>query len=62
MEDKLICLKCNRELEVAIVNLEYQDTKVSYEFPRCPVCKQIYIPEEIIESKMKEFEITLENK
>jgi hypothetical protein len=33
-----------------------------YDFPRCPVCGQVYISEEIVNGKMKEVEIALEDK
>lgn len=59
---KLICGKCRVPLEPKKVTLEYLGHTVSQEFPCCPVCSQIYIPEETVRGKMHEVEIMLEDK
>ena len=59
---KLKCMKCNEYLVPAKTYLSYLGHQLTYEFPRCPVCGQVYIPEEIATGKMRELEKTLEDK
>ena len=61
-ESDLICLKCNCKLEYENTNLYYITYTVSEKFLRCPQCKQVFIPEEIVLGKMVEVEETLEDK
>jgi len=61
-ESNLICLKCNCKLEYENTNMYYMEYKLAEKFLRCPVCKQVYIPEEIALGKMVEVEESLEDK
>ena len=61
-ESGLICLKCNCALEYENTTLNYMGHKLSDKFLRCPKCKQVYIPEEIVMGKMAEVEANLEDK
>lgn len=61
-ESNLVCLKCNCRLELDNTNLYYMEYKLSNKFLRCPKCKQVYIPEEIVLGKMAETEASLEDK
>ena len=61
-ESGFICLKCNCALEYEITNLSYLGHRISEKFLRCPKCKQVYIPEEIVTGKMAEVEESLEDK
>ena len=59
---ELICCKCGVPLENVKSKLSYMGFSANYEFPRCPVCGQIFISEELVKGKMKELEMTLEDK
>jgi uncharacterized protein with PIN domain len=61
-ESNLVCLKCNRKLEYENTNLYYMEYRLANKFLRCPVCKQVYIPEEIVLGKMAAAEASLEDK
>lgn len=56
------CAKCGKEMTAAVVRLNYLGHTVEHKFPKCPVCGQIYISEEIVREKMHEVEINLEDK
>jgi hypothetical protein len=60
--EKLICCKCNVELVLADVALEYLGHKLTQPFPTCPVCKAVYIPEEAVSGKIRKLEMVLEEK
>lgn len=61
-EEQLICMKCN----VPLVPLKTTFTYLKHEFyadlPRCPVCKQVYVSEELAKGRMASVETTLEDK
>ena len=61
-EEKYICMKCNRELVEENVNLHYMGFQMANNFLRCPVCKQVFIPEDVACGKMQEIETMLEDK
>ena len=60
--EKIICAKCNVELQPTKINLHYLDNRMSHEFLSCPVCHQVYIPEEMAHGRMHEIERMLEDK
>ncbi|NTV91692.1 MAG: DNA-binding protein [Clostridiales bacterium] len=60
--DKLFCVKCKVKMEPADVNLEYLGHRMTHKFPVCPVCGQIFIPEDIVSGKMHQVETELEDK
>lgn len=61
-EDELFCVKC----EVCLVSLKTTFKYLKHEFyvdlPRCPVCGQVYVSEELAKGKMAEVETSLEDK
>ncbi|MGI5900943.1 MAG: DVU_1557 family redox protein [Desulfitobacteriia bacterium] len=61
-QEKLICCKCDRDLELAEVSLEYLGHKMTHQFLACPQCKQVYISEDIVTGKMRTVEQELEDK
>jgi len=60
--EKLICQKCNKELELANATLEYLEHKMTHQFLACPECKAVFIPEETVNGKIHQLEMNLEDK
>lgn len=58
----LICLKCNAELEMRKASFSYLGFKFNTELPRCPVCGQLFLSEELVRGKVSEVEMSLEDK
>lgn len=58
----LICCQCQIPLEMVKTNFLYMRHSFSSEAPRCPKCGQIFIPEELINSKVIPVEQLLEDK
>ena len=56
------CVKCDRELELAETTFEYLGYTMTHEVPRCPECGQVFISEELVRGKMRDVEISLEDK
>ena len=56
------CMKCDEELVPTKTVLTYLGHQMTYDFPRCPKCGQVFVPEDIARGKMREVEITLEDK
>ena len=59
---KLKCVKCDVYLVTNKTFLRYLGHQLSYDLPKCPVCGQVFVPEEIATGKMHEVETTLEDK
>ena len=59
---KLICERCNVEMELMETHFTYLDRSFKHKAPRCPKCGQIYIPEDLAKGRMREVEIALEEK
>ena len=62
MYEKLECKKCQVPLATKKVNFEYLKLNFFSEVPACPVCGQVYVPEELAKGKMAEVERNLEEK
>ena len=62
VQEKLICGKCNKELEPATIHLEYLGHTLTHQFPTCPLCKLTYIPEDVVEGTLHKIETELEDK
>ena len=60
--ENLVCLKCDCKLAYDNTNLHYMGYSVSEKFLRCPKCRQVYIPEDVVIGKMAEVEASLEDK
>jgi predicted RNA-binding Zn-ribbon protein involved in translation (DUF1610 family) len=58
----LICLKCNIHLESMTTVFTYMGYSFNTSMPKCPKCGQVYIPESIVDTKMAEVELQLEDK
>ena len=56
------CGKCNKELVMKKAVLTYLGHSVAHELPTCPKCGRVFIPEELAEGRMAEFEQLLEDK
>lgn len=62
MSNVMWCVKCDKQLEPANVTLNYLGHQITHEFPRCPVCGNVFISEEIVMGKMLQVEYVLEDK
>lgn len=62
MEEKLICDKCNIEMELIEVQFKYLSRSFRYKVPRCPNCGQVSLPEELVTGRMSEVEAMIEEK
>jgi len=58
----MICARCNVELKPTKVNLDYLGHRVTEEFLVCPVCGNLFIPEDLVSGKMLKVEAQLEDK
>jgi len=61
-EKKIICAKCKVPLETGEIKLSYLDNTFPADILRCPKCKQVYIPEDLVLGRINELEKTLEDK
>jgi len=61
-ENRLCCVRCDRELQPRKVVFEYMGHTVAHEVPVCPKCGKVYISEELAEGRMSEVEQLLEDK
>jgi uncharacterized protein with PIN domain len=59
---KLICNRCDLELEMIKANFSYLDHNFHTEVPRCPKCGQVFIPESLANGRMSEVETSIEDK
>ena len=62
MYEGLECRKCRAALVVKKVSFEYLKQNFFTEIPACPVCGQVYVPEELAKGKMADVERNLEEK
>ena len=62
MEEKLICAKCNVEMQLIEVQFKYLSRSFRYKVPRCPQCGQVSLPEELVNGRMSEVEAMIEEK
>lgn len=58
----LICRKCSAALEPAETYFEYFGHGFHTKLLRCPVCKEVFIPEDLALGKMAEVEKNFEDK
>jgi len=58
----LICSKCGVPLEPAETKFSYLGHDFTHAVPKCPVCGQVCLPEELVTGKMAEVETMLEDK
>lgn len=60
--EKLICNKCNKELELKKTNFTYLGHSFFTDLPKCPKCGMVYLSEEFVKGRMAEVEMQLEDK
>jgi len=56
------CARCDRELVVGPVNVEYLGNRFTTELAKCPRCGFVLVSEEVAMGKMAEVEHMLEDK
>jgi hypothetical protein len=56
------CAKCDEQLVLKKVVLDYLGHSISHELPVCPRCGKVCITQELAEGRMSEVEQTLEDK
>ena len=56
------CAQCDRDLETASVTIGYMGSAFQVDLLRCPVCGQVFVPEDLALGKMVEVEKQLEDK
>ena len=59
---KLRCTRCDQDLVLTKVELEYMGYTITHELPACPTCGRVFISRELAEGRMCELEQTLEDK
>ena len=62
IEEKLICDTCNVEMEMIEVAFDYLSRNFRHKVPRCPVCGQVSLPEELVTGKTADVESLIEEK
>ncbi|UWG99018.1 hypothetical protein LPY66_09605 [Dehalobacter sp. DCM] len=61
-DSKVICCQCKIPLEISKVSIAYEGHTLSVDLPKCPLCSQVYLSEEIVRTRVHEIEKTLEDK
>jgi hypothetical protein len=61
-KNKLICCKCQKELEMKRTDFSYLGHSFFTEVPACPECGQVFISEELVRNRISEVEMQLEDK
>jgi len=61
-ENRLICARCNAQLEKIETKFDYLGHKFTQHAPKCPVCGMVYVPEELAAGRIAEVETMLEDK
>jgi NAD-dependent SIR2 family protein deacetylase len=56
------CEKCDRELIVGKINVEYMGNRFTADLPHCPDCGKVLVAEHLALGKMAEVEKLLEDK
>ncbi len=59
---KMICFKCQRELEMKKTDFTYLGHSFFTEVPRCPECGIVYVSEELVKDRISQVEMQLEDK
>lgn len=60
--EKLICDKCGVELEMIEATFDYLSRSFRHKVPRCPMCGQISLPEDLVTGKISDVESMIEEK
>lgn len=59
---KLMCYKCQKELELKKTDFSYLGHSFFTEVPRCPECGQVFISEDLVNSRISDVEMQMEDK
>ena len=62
MEGILKCSLCGVDLISQQVEFSYMKSVFHHDFPKCPKCGQVFIPEDIVKGRMADVETELEDK
>jgi hypothetical protein len=57
-----MCDRCDVELTSAELHFSYLEHDFHHKVMRCPSCGQVYLPEDLVDGKVKQLETTLEEK
>jgi uncharacterized protein with PIN domain len=57
-----ICQLCKKKMEKRKVDFQYLGHRFFTDLLQCPDCGQVYIPEELVKTRIKEVETLLEDK
>ena len=60
--EQLYCDRCDSALVPQKTHFTYLGHAFQAELPRCPVCGQVYIDEEMVKGRMAQVEMALEEK
>ncbi|MGE4484738.1 MAG: DVU_1557 family redox protein [Oscillospiraceae bacterium] len=60
--ENLICVKCGVPLKMLPTSFKYVGHTFNAEVPRCPVCGEVFISEELVRGRIHEVETELEDK
>ena len=58
----LICFQCREALVLRKTDFSYLGHTFYADMPRCPACGQVYIPEDLVRSRIAEVEMNMEDK
>jgi predicted RNA-binding Zn-ribbon protein involved in translation (DUF1610 family) len=58
----MVCARCGLALEPRKVGLSYLGHALTHEFPACPKCGAVYIPEDFVRERMNDVERKMEDK
>ena len=61
-QKKLICVKCDKELELKKTDFTYLGYSFFTELPKCPECGLVHISEELVKGRISEVEMQMEDK
>jgi len=61
-DEQLYCDLCEAELKPQKTHFTYLGHAFQAELPRCPLCGQVYIDEELVKGRMAQVEMELEDK
>ncbi len=59
---RLICSKCDKELELKKTDFTYLGYNFFTDLPKCPQCGLVYISEELVKGRISEVEMQMEDK
>ncbi|MEG2174768.1 MAG: hypothetical protein RR135_04710 [Oscillospiraceae bacterium] len=60
--DGIMCCKCDCPLVMGTIVFGYMGFTFNRELPHCPKCGQVYISEDLVNGRMLDVEMELEDK